>query len=401
MQSKTSYLYFTRELVIERTFLNLVVVWGLVQVASASGKAGLAEFQAPQHVAVKHVNRHSITVTWKDPEPPIDRNMQLLAFALSYTLVNGKSHGKARDLLLPPTAKSKTLSELNGGTVYDILVSAVYSGNQRVPAPKKRVRTKDSSVNDLAVSDGYHYEMTPKEPECNCSEPGMVACTRMHGTVKCTCFPGYAGRWCESCSPGNYRDGKECKPCPCSNITSSGNCSLDKAGKVTCTSCLPGHRDVLCNSCTAGYHWKEGRCVPLNCLSFSLCAEQRDDPSCTDCIYLMENLGSPTAQKSSSRSIADGTVPLIAVVVTLGVILLVAGSATCYRYWSHRRSRPRLPFWSIELREEKLNLSSECQYQHLDAATNKVVQATADDVEPDNSLPRNSNPKKFFRTMEV
>ncbi|XP_022247897.1 multiple epidermal growth factor-like domains protein 9 isoform X2 [Limulus polyphemus] len=358
MQSKTSYLYFTGELVIERTVLNLVIVWSLVQAASANGKVGLTEFQ-----------------------------------------------GKARDLLLPPTAKSKTLSGLDEGTKYDLLVSAVYSGNQRVPAPKKTVRTKDSHMNDLAVDEGYRYEMTPKEPECNCSEPGMVACTRMHGTVKCTCFPGYAGRWCESCSPGNYRDGKECKPCPCTNITSSGDCSLDKSGKVTCTSCLPGHRDVLCDSCTAGYHWKEDHCVALNCLSFSLCAEQRDDPSCIDCIFLMENLGSPTAQKSSARSIADGTVPLIAVVVTLGVILLVAASATCYRYWSHRRSRPRLPFWSIELREEKLNLSSECQYQHLDAATNKVVQATAaEDVEPENlhnPLPRYSTPKKFFRTMEV
>ncbi|XP_076343397.1 uncharacterized protein LOC143243535 isoform X3 [Tachypleus tridentatus] len=358
MNIKSSCVYFKRNVSSECLFINLFVVSIFAHAEPANANIGLRDLQ-----------------------------------------------GKTKELLLPPSAKSKTLSGLTEGTLYDLTVSAVYSGNKRIPAPKKSVRTKSSSMDDLAVDDGKIYQSNPKEPECNCSEPGMVACTRMHGAVKCTCFPGYAGRWCESCSRRNYREGKECKPCPCANTTSSEECSLDKSGEVTCTSCLPGHRGVLCDSCTAGYHWKEDHCVALNCLSFSLCADQKDDPSCSDCIFLMENLAPPTAQKSSARTISDGTVPLIAVVATLGVILLVAASATCYRYWSHRRNRPRLPFWSIELREEKINFSSECKYQHLDAATNKVVQATlSDDVEPDLlSSPqlRRHTPKRICRTMDV
>ncbi|XP_022255603.1 multiple epidermal growth factor-like domains protein 9 [Limulus polyphemus] len=304
-----------------------------------------------------------------------------------------------------PYLQAKTLTGLSGGTRYEVSVSAVYSGSQRVSAPKKIVNTKTTSMGNFAMDDGDKYEVKPKELECNCSEPGMVACTRMHETIECTCYPGYTGRWCESCSSGHYRDEKECKPCPCVNVTSSGNCTLDKAGEVTCTSCLLGHRGLLCDACMTGYHWQEDQCVPLNCLSFSVCAEQQDDPDCSDCIFLTRSLTPPTAQKGFAPTIADGTIPLIAVIVTLGVILLVAGTATCYRYWSYRRSRPRLPFWSIELREEKLNLSSEYQYQHLDAATSKDIQAiTTDDVEPDNLVtpqPSLTSFQKCYKTMDI
>ncbi|XP_076353896.1 uncharacterized protein LOC143248885 isoform X2 [Tachypleus tridentatus] len=269
---------------------------------------------------------------------------------------------------------------------------------------KKPAPAGDKNTQLMAFSLSYN-SVDEISQECNCSEPGMVACTRMHGTVECTCFPGYTGKWCESCSSGYYRDEKECKPCPCVNVTSSGNCILDKAGQVTCTSCLPGHRGLLCNDCVTGYHWQEDQCVALNCLSLSICAEQQDDPDCSDCIFLTRTLAPPTAQKSSAPTIADGTIPLIAVIVTLGVILLVAGSATCYRYWSYRRSRPRLPFWSVELREEKLNLSSEYQYEHLDAATSKVIQAiTTNDVEPDNFMtaqPSLTSFKKCYKSMEI
>ena len=85
----------------------------------------------------------------------------------------------------------------------------------------------------------------------------------------------------------------------------------------------------------------------------------------------------------SDRGIADGTLPLIAVVVTLGVLLLVAAMATCYRYWDYRRHQPRIPFWSIELQQdEKTDLHSHCQYQHLDAATNRAVNLPRDEIAP-------------------
>ncbi|XP_076359958.1 uncharacterized protein LOC143252148 isoform X1 [Tachypleus tridentatus] len=172
----------------------------------------------------------------------------------------------------------------------------------------------------------------------------------------CTCFPGYTGIWCDQCASGYFLDKKMCKDCPCTNTTSSGKCILDESGEVKCESCLAGHRGHFCSSCTAGYRWNNISCVPLNCLSFTLCMKQMDHPGCSDCIYLMDSLSPPTAQKSSERTIADGTVPLIAVIVTLGIILLVAAGATCYRSWVHWRARPRLPLWEMELGEVKNTL---------------------------------------------
>nr|XP_042906840.1 uncharacterized protein LOC122271074 [Parasteatoda tepidariorum] len=98
-------------------------------------------------------------------------------------------------------------------------------------------------------------------------------------------------------------------------------------------------------------------------------------------------VGEPGKYTSSliDRSIADGTLPLIAVVVTLGVLLLVAAMATCYRYWDYRRHQPRIPFWSIELQDEKTDLHSHCQYQHLDAATNKAVTVNEPVTVPSNN----------------
>ncbi|EEC16331.1 hypothetical protein IscW_ISCW012231 [Ixodes scapularis] len=76
---------------------------------------------------------------------------------------------------------------------------------------------------------------------------------------------------------------------------------------VSCRSCLPGHRGPLCSACTAGYHWKGDRCEPINCLSFALCARDRDSPGCRDC-DLVQNSLPPVAQKSSGKNLAHGLV---------------------------------------------------------------------------------------------
>lgn len=68
----------------------------------------------------------------------------------------------------------------------------------------------------------------------------MVACTRRPGFVECTCQPGYAGVWCEECAAGNFRAGKECIVCPCSNLTSTAECKMGTTKISSCwlNSCL-------------------------------------------------------------------------------------------------------------------------------------------------------------------
>ncbi|KAF8770332.1 Multiple epidermal growth factor-like domain protein [Argiope bruennichi] len=347
------------------------------------------DLSAPLEVLVEQTTSSSVQLSWKPPPSPKGRNLKLFTYSLTLTpLTHYGGHGLEKEFSLPPSITSKLVGGLTEGTRYVVQLSAIYGDPTRrlshdalvrVAAPKFTVFTPPEAQQDIPVGDDG---LPPDEPPCNCSDTGMVACTRRPGFVECTCQPGYGGTWCEECAPGNFRAGKECVLCPCSNLTSTAECKMESSGQVSCVQCLPGHRGSLCTSCSAGYQWTEDKCVPLNCLSSSLCAQQRNAPGCEDCIFL-ENKFPTTAHRSKSdRSIADGTLPLIAVIVTLGVLLLVAAMATCYRYWDYRRHQPRIPFWSIELQDEKTDLHSHCQYQHLDAATNKTVSAAATSSQP-------------------
>lgn len=88
--------------------------------------------------------------------------------------------------------------------------------------------------------------------------------------------------------------------------------------------------------------------------------------------------------------------PLVSVLATLCFLLAVAGAATWYRYRLRQRSRAGLPFWSIELQEDKAGASSgqDCPYQHLNAASsNVVVQTCAEGYE--------ASPTPTFKTFKA
>lgn len=346
------------------------------------------DLSAPLEVAVDKLTSSSVQLSWKPPPPPKGENLKLFTYSLMLTPLTRYGHGLEKEYSLPPTITSKNVVALSENTRYVVQLSAVYGDPSqrlshekllRVSAPKFTVFIPPEVQQDIPVGDNGLPE---DEPPCNCSETGMVACTRRPGFVECTCQLGYAGIWCEECAPGNFRYGKECIFCPCSNLTSTAECKMEKSGQVSCVQCLPGHRGSLCKFCTAGYQWTDDKCVPLNCLSNTLCAEQRNAPGCEQCIFLENKFPTTAYRSNADRGIADGTLPLIAVVVTLGVLLLVAALATCYRYWDYRRHQPRIPFWSIELQDEKTDLHSHCQYQHLDAATNRAVNIARDDAVP-------------------
>ncbi|GFT16693.1 laminin EGF-like domain-containing protein [Trichonephila clavipes] len=145
----------------------------------------------------------------------------------------------------------------------------------------------------------------------------------------------------------------------------------------------------------------------------SFCGFRCDDPKCDEATEgLLKKMDSRSVLNSNKeagisvwiqedRSIADGTLPLIAVIVTLGVLLLVAAMATCYRYWDYRRHQPRIPFWSIELQDEKTDLHSHCQYQHLDAATSKTVSAAPPPIHQSNGEVGRLNSDSLRRTYNT
>ncbi|KAG8177313.1 hypothetical protein JTE90_018339 [Oedothorax gibbosus] len=361
------------------------------------------DLSAPLEVLVEKTTTSSVHLKWKPPPSPKGANLKLFTYSLTLTPLTQYGHGLEKEFSLPPTITAKQVEGLLEGTRYAVQLSAIYGDPTRalshdalvrVAAPKFTVLVPHEVQLDIPVGD----DGIPKdEPPCNCSDAGMVACTRRPGFVECTCQPGYSGTWCEECAPGNFRAGKECRICPCSNLTSTAECKMEPSGQVSCVKCLPGHRGSMCSSCAAGYQWLEDeeRCTPLDCLSVPLCAEQRYAPGCEGCVFL-ENRNPITAHRSKSdRSIADGTLPLIAVIVTLGVLLLVAAMATCWRYWDHRRHQPRVPFWSIELQhDEKSDLHSHCHYQHLDASKNGLQNQPATEQ-------RGDSIQRTYNTMNV
>lgn len=338
----------------------------------------------PEDIRVESVSEDTITVSWSPPLFPRQENMvRVFAYVLASAPVGIYSH-EDRELMLPPAKNSATISELEPGKQYTIVVSAVYHGNVRSPSRKLIVSTGGQDKNELAVSDEVYPDREPAH--CNCSTPGTVACTRRTESFVCSCYKAYEGKWCENCAQDSLRLGKQCLECPCSNLTSTGTCVFGANGDPVCESCLPGHRGHTCQDCSAGFSWKDDHCQVSKChLSFSQCAEDKSAPGCADCIY------PPTAQKSNAaQTIADGTIPLVAVIVTLAVIVLVAAMATCYRYWTRQRTRPRLPLFSVEHRQEKANEMApfECQYQHLDASAsrpgwNNVTSPLTTEVDPD------------------
>ncbi|XP_022658211.1 multiple epidermal growth factor-like domains protein 9 isoform X2 [Varroa jacobsoni] len=259
-----------------------------------------------------------------------------MGYMLSWSPVTSRHRvHDERTVMLPAVVTSKLVSNLSEATEYAVVLSAVYPNIQTSPAPKLIIRT-DYAVNELPIADDTFVD---HKIECNCSEPGMLACTRTSlDSVECACYEGYQGRWCERCSPGFVKDVKECVKCPCSNITSTGVCDVDPRTGIPRCECLPGHRGAECNQCMPGYHRRSEStgCRPINCLSYSLCQEEPDRPGCQDCdfsVQLHESF-SPVAQKSNADPFAQGTLTVIAILSGFCFLLFAATLATCYH---HRR----------------------------------------------------------------
>ncbi|CAN7991466.1 unnamed protein product, partial [Ixodes pacificus] len=262
---------------------------------------GTSSLGPPREVIIDAVAEHSFTLRWKPPRPNPNKHVKLQGYMLSYAPTGRTAFGEEKALMLPAVIQSKLVTRLKEGTEYAVVLSAVYPNVQTASAPKMTVRTP-MPVAELPVGDDSYFD---NRIQCNCSEEGMVACTRsVVQEVACSCFPSYAGRWCEACAPGFFRLGKACTACPCTNATSTGECVL---------------------------------------------------------------------AEPAQSALAAGAVPLVAVLATLFFLLAVTGAVTWYRCRLRKRTRAGLPFWSIELREDKSGQGPDCPYQHLDAASSCVV----------------------------
>ncbi|KAH0507429.1 Multiple epidermal growth factor-like domains protein 9 [Microtus ochrogaster] len=83
------------------------------------------------------------------------------------------------------------------------------------------------------------------------------------------CQENSKGDHCEECKEGFFQSPdatKECRQCPCSEVTSTGNCTIE-SGKLepTCVQCKDGYTGQNCNKCENGYYNYDSICIPCKC----------------------------------------------------------------------------------------------------------------------------------------
>ncbi|KAM6170562.1 multiple epidermal growth factor-like domains protein 9 [Rhynchocyon petersi] len=115
--------------------------------------------------------------------------------------------------------------------------------------------------------DGY-YGFSPSGcSPCRCNNRS-ASCDTLTGSCV-NCQGNSKGDHCEECKEGFYQTPdatKECLRCPCSAVTSTGNCiiKLDEL-EPTCVQCKDGYTGRNCNKCENGYYSFDSICIKCEC----------------------------------------------------------------------------------------------------------------------------------------
>ncbi|KAM6954642.1 laminin subunit alpha-4 [Aplochiton taeniatus] len=129
---------------------------------------------------------------------------------------------------------------------------------------------KDHSAGDFChmCEDGYVSVPTPDRQHacrpCACpislpSNNFAVHCDRGAAPLRCKCQEGYAGHYCERCSPGFYGNpmavGDSCRRCDC-NGNSDPNLIFNECHNVTgqCLNCWDNTAGANCERCAPGFY---------------------------------------------------------------------------------------------------------------------------------------------------
>nr|XP_023417041.1 multiple epidermal growth factor-like domains protein 9 [Cavia porcellus] len=128
-----------------------------------------------------------------------------------------------------------------------------------------RVGVTGSTCNQC--QDGYYGFSKNGCLPCQCNNRS-ASCDVLTG-VCLNCQENSKGDHCEECEEGFYQSpyaSKECLRCPCSAVTSTGNCiiELDEL-EPRCVQCKDGYTGQNCNKCENGYYNSDSICIPCQC----------------------------------------------------------------------------------------------------------------------------------------
>ncbi|XP_044517443.1 multiple epidermal growth factor-like domains protein 9 [Gracilinanus agilis] len=140
--------------------------------------------------------------------------------------------------------------------------------------------------------DGYYgFNETGCQP-CQCNNHSVI-CDTFSGTCL-KCQGNSKGDHCEGCKDGFYKSPTafhKCLRCPCSAVTSTGNCSIHSGELVPkCDQCKAGYTGPNCNTCENGYYNSDSICMKCECFGHvdairtpKICKPESGE--CIDCLH--------------------------------------------------------------------------------------------------------------------
>ncbi|XP_021457441.2 multiple epidermal growth factor-like domains protein 9 isoform X3 [Oncorhynchus mykiss] len=198
------------------------------------------------------------------------------------------------------------------------------------------------------------------------------------------CKPEYQGPHCDQCRGGFYNADSICLPCNCSGNADPGTspriCNPETGH---CLSCVNNTSGKHCERCAEGY---VGSAIIHSCKAIvTPTPEQNTTTTTTTTLTLRSTPSSGHTMTSTSNATttqltttASSTTPgllanttaaisevswtqfnvIVLAVIIVAVVVLMGVAGGIYTYREYRNRKLNAPFWTIELKEDNISISS-------------------------------------------
>ncbi|XP_051043996.1 multiple epidermal growth factor-like domains protein 9 isoform X2 [Phodopus roborovskii] len=251
------------------------------------------------------------------------------------------------------------------------------------------------SMCDRCQDGHYGFNKTGCLP-CQCNNRSD-SCDVLTGACL-NCQENSKGDHCEECKEGFYQSPdatKECRRCPCSAVTSTGNCTIESGElEPTCVQCKDGYTGQNCNKCENGYYNSDSICTQCECHGHvdptttpKICKPESEvivptpegstilvsNASLTTSVptpvinstfapTTLQTIFSVSSSENSTSALADVSWTqfniIILTVIIIVVVLLMGFVGAVYMYREYQNRKLNAPFWTIELKEDNISFSS-------------------------------------------
>ncbi|XP_029503578.1 multiple epidermal growth factor-like domains protein 9 isoform X1 [Oncorhynchus nerka] len=195
------------------------------------------------------------------------------------------------------------------------------------------------------------------------------------------CKPEYQGPHCDQCRGGFYNADSICLPCNCSGNADPGTspriCNPETGH---CLSCVNNTSGKHCERCAEGY---VGSAIIHSCKAIVTPTPEQNTTTTTTTLTLRSTTTTPSSghtmtSTSNATTTASSTTPgllanttaaisevswtqfnvIVLAVIIVAVVVLMGVAGGVYTYREYRNRKLNAPFWTIELKEDNISISS-------------------------------------------